>query len=342
MINKNTDFFKCKNNFSQYSSVKSECIKGDISLLEKVKITITIPTYNRPDLLKDTLESVFSQRGYSDYCVVVVDNNSQRNDATEQLLEKYKNEKLLYFKNDQNIGMFGNQNRCFEIARSEWVVLLHDDDLLYPYYLKICNYYLNHMPEIDALQSLKAFWHSDTEEFPKNEEENLGSIKRIYDISNYLHFISGAHTGGCFRRKSFIEIGGYNPDYYPTSDFVFSTQFEQNFRLFLLDQKLVIYRISDNASLKAETLDLFLKNDFYLKLALMQKYSIPQFISLPVTSKMMEKQTIYLRQSFNNNYFPIFKEITPIYQKKNTISYFFGRAILFIWVKIVIFLLKKK
>ena len=37
----------------------------------------------------------------------------------------------------KNIGMIGNWNRLYTLARGEWVVMLHDDDLLYNDYLSI-------------------------------------------------------------------------------------------------------------------------------------------------------------------------------------------------------------
>ena len=342
MVNEKTAFFSYTNNFHQYDSIKSECIKGNISMLDNVKITIAIPTYNRPFLLKETLNSALFQKGYTDYCIIVVDNNPQRKDATELLLEKYNDERLLYFKNNENIGMFGNQNRCFEIAKSEWVVLLHDDDLLYSDYLSICSSYLTKISGIDALQTKKKYWYSDIDPYPQNKNVELDSLKCIYDISNYLHFISGAQTGGCFRRQAFIETGGYNPLFYPTSDFVFALQFEQRFKLFMLNQILVVYRILDNASLKEETLDLFLKNDFYLKLALMRKYGVPRSIALGITSKMMEKQAVYLRTNFNSTYTPVLEKVVPIYKKNWILLYYFERIILLIWEKIVVFFFKRK
>lgn len=44
--------------------------------------------------------------------------------------------RLTYYKNEANLGLFGNWNRCIELAKGKWVCLLHSDDLLMPNYLR--------------------------------------------------------------------------------------------------------------------------------------------------------------------------------------------------------------
>jgi glycosyltransferase involved in cell wall biosynthesis len=57
------------------------------------KVSICIPTYNRKNYLRETLESVFAQT-YKDYKVIVVDDGLT--DGTEQML-KTANYPLKYF-----------------------------------------------------------------------------------------------------------------------------------------------------------------------------------------------------------------------------------------------------
>ena len=59
--------------------------------------------------------------------------------------------KLRYYKNVQNIGLFGNWNRCFQLACGKWVVLLHDDDLIFDDFLLKTVYYLNRIPDCTIL-----------------------------------------------------------------------------------------------------------------------------------------------------------------------------------------------
>ena len=64
---------------------------------------------------------------------MVVDNNPERECETEQLLREYKAiPNLFYYKNTENVGMTGNWNKLFELSQTNFVVMLHDDDLINP------------------------------------------------------------------------------------------------------------------------------------------------------------------------------------------------------------------
>ena len=130
MFDVNYDFFLIENNFKEIEGVKSEKIQGDISSKLPL-VSIVIPTYKRVSTLRETLDSVIRQTGNHNYEILVVDNNPERGDETELMMAEYVSVKnLLYFKNTENIGMAGNWSRCSELANGEWVVLIHDDDLL--------------------------------------------------------------------------------------------------------------------------------------------------------------------------------------------------------------------
>ena len=47
-----------------------------------------------------------------------------------------KEGRISYYKNKENLGMFGNWNRCLELARGEWVCILHSDDKIMPNYIE--------------------------------------------------------------------------------------------------------------------------------------------------------------------------------------------------------------
>lgn len=101
-------------------------------------VSIMIPTFHRSDLLKEALDSALNQTGMDGYEVVVVDNDENGDAATDELMQAYclKHKNLLYYRNENNLGMPGNWNRCIELSRSEYFCILHDDDLLLPNYLK--------------------------------------------------------------------------------------------------------------------------------------------------------------------------------------------------------------
>lgn len=99
--------------------------------MSEAKVTIAIPTYNRAQLLKVTIESVLAQ-DYSDFGVVVLDNASS--DDTQTLVRSFadRDRRVTYIRNETNIGMLGNWNRAIEVNSSPYLSLFHDDDVMLP------------------------------------------------------------------------------------------------------------------------------------------------------------------------------------------------------------------
>ena len=84
MINVNR-FLSLNDNLSINSDVESVLIKN--SDLERTpKVSILIPTYNRVETLKQTLQSCLNQQNFSDFNIIICDNNPERDDLTEKYL----------------------------------------------------------------------------------------------------------------------------------------------------------------------------------------------------------------------------------------------------------------
>lgn len=92
-------------------------------------LSICIPTYNRAELLKITLESIASQKRFSetdDVEIVISDNCStdSTSEVVEHYLEKYKN-KIIYSRNDENI-LDMNFEKVLSLGRATYLKLNND------------------------------------------------------------------------------------------------------------------------------------------------------------------------------------------------------------------------
>jgi glycosyltransferase involved in cell wall biosynthesis len=86
-------------------------------------VTVITPTYNREDLLEETIQSVLAQ-GYPSLEYIVIDDGSQ--DNTKAILERYQDRLRCY--HHENIGETRTVNRGFELARGEILCVLSSDD----------------------------------------------------------------------------------------------------------------------------------------------------------------------------------------------------------------------
>jgi GT2 family glycosyltransferase/radical SAM superfamily enzyme YgiQ (UPF0313 family) len=102
--------------------------QGDNGPRRLPKVSILIPTYDRPQFFEKALLSALAQT-YPNIEIVVCDNS--RNEATQKLIEPYlaKFSLLKYFHNSTNLGMVGNFRECIKHATGEYVNYLMDDDL---------------------------------------------------------------------------------------------------------------------------------------------------------------------------------------------------------------------
>ena len=75
-------------------------------------VTIGIPTYNRADgYLKEAIESVINQT-YSNLEIIISDNCSS--DDTGLVVKSFKDQRIHYYRHDENIGANNNFNFCLK------------------------------------------------------------------------------------------------------------------------------------------------------------------------------------------------------------------------------------
>lgn len=97
----------------------------------KPKLTLAIPTYNRPKYLAQTLEQLLPQVN-SEWVLHLHDNHSDKPVAEvhADLLARFGADRVRVFRNQVNVGGSANILRCFEHCDTEWLIVLGDDDHL--------------------------------------------------------------------------------------------------------------------------------------------------------------------------------------------------------------------
>jgi glycosyltransferase involved in cell wall biosynthesis len=93
------------------------------------RLSICIPTYRGAAHLGAAIDSVLPQ-SFSDFELVIIDDNSP--DDTAAIVARYKDPRVRYIRNENNLGPEGNWNRCLSEGRGKFFKLLPQDDLLMP------------------------------------------------------------------------------------------------------------------------------------------------------------------------------------------------------------------
>ena len=89
-------------------------------------ISICIPTYNRPDLLKTLLDSI-QQQTFTDFEILINDNSSD--ESVQMLTDSYR--PYLPISYERNLPPVSAGNNCIKVmqrANADWIKIMHDDD----------------------------------------------------------------------------------------------------------------------------------------------------------------------------------------------------------------------
>ncbi len=88
-----------------------------------------IPAYNAEATIGETLESILNQT-YPNLEILVLDNAST--DRTVEVVESFKDKRLMIHRGDTNMGAVGNFNRCIELASGKYTEIFHADEVYEP------------------------------------------------------------------------------------------------------------------------------------------------------------------------------------------------------------------
>ena len=184
---------------------------------------VVITAYNCERFIENTLSSVFSQT-LTPKEVVVVDDNSR--DRTYQILQrlksKYKNLKVL--RNEKNLERSLSRNGGAEALSTDIVCFLDCDDL----------WGENYLEEVSKLFQDGADFTFGLPEGFIDERGKLIRRKEVKETFEELLFSGkvGYPSGSCFKRKPFLEEGGYS------NLFLFREDWEILLRLYLKGYKI--------------------------------------------------------------------------------------------------------
>jgi len=94
---------------------------------EQVKVSICIPTYNRKEYLKETLDSIAKQ-SFKNYEIVIVDDGST--DGTKEMVDSLNMPINYYWQ--ENAGDAAARNKLIDLAKGQYLAFIDSDDLFLP------------------------------------------------------------------------------------------------------------------------------------------------------------------------------------------------------------------
>ena len=220
---------------SQLCDILTEFVEGarsvDIRLAKpcitiKPKVSICIPTYNRKEYLKETLDSIIAQT-YKNYEIVVVDDGST--DGTVDMIKSLDYPVTYCWQ--KNSGDAAARNKLVEIAQGDYISFIDSDDLLMP----------------DAIEKMVRVMETETEDvivygsyYRINQNGKIyGRCKRkLYSghITKYLFETILVHAcGSMFPKKILQNSVVFNTSLKVCSDYDLWLSLSLNYRFIALN-----------------------------------------------------------------------------------------------------------
>jgi glycosyltransferase involved in cell wall biosynthesis len=175
---------------------------------DEKKLSIYIPSYNRPEKLLQTLENLCEQL-VSAVTIVVLDNHSEVDyksfclKSEPKLARFVESNQLVFIRNEQNVGMSANFMKAFETCKAEWLWMVADDDDIHS------NAISNAFEDIEKVESKEdVVWvkfKADCCE-PKEGGQYLNNLNELIDtlgVSNDYFNSFIFLTNGLYRMKYF-------------------------------------------------------------------------------------------------------------------------------------------
>lgn len=234
------------------------------------RVSIVVPTFRRAGLLAETLDSALSQVDFTDFEVIVVDNDAEpATRETEDLIRRLDSTRMRYYRNARNLGMTGNWNRGLLLARGEWITLLHDDDWLSPRFLQRM---FERMPADASVMCCKvqlgpAGYDPALLRTPKPRH---GRVVIVHPRQFVLGNISPA-PGVLIRRSLALRLRGFDPALYPCADYDFNIRAMIDGGAYWIGERLAYYRNAEGETFKGDTFERIIWTSAWIKRGLMQR-----------------------------------------------------------------------
>ena len=227
--------------------------------MESVKVSVLLPVYNGALTLVQAIESILSQ-DLSEFELLIIDDFSTDNSATviQQYMEKDPRVKPIF--HDVNIGLAKTLNEGLNLAKSDYVARMDQDDESLPNRLSVqLNYLINH-PEVTIVGSF-VYHMGAKQEFDRLVELPIyvDEIKKTLEKYNCMY-----HPSVMLRREKILEIGGYRSEFKNAEDYDLWLRVSRLYPLANIPEPLLRYRFS----VSGMTLSRKWEQLFYVYLAL--------------------------------------------------------------------------
>lgn len=201
-------------------------------------VSVVVPTYNRQDFLKRTLQSILKQT-YKNLQIIVVSNGF--NSDNKKVVDGLQDNRLEYYEQENSGGPASPRNHGIRKSKGKYVAFCDDDDLFVPEKIQ---------KQVDVLENNHDFGlsYSKMLRFDNHKEWSIAHEEGEADFKTLL-FINNIPVSSIFIRSSLVKkYGGFleSKKVGDAEDYEFVLRYSLKTRFYFLDEFLIKYWSGDN------------------------------------------------------------------------------------------------
>ena len=174
-----------------------------------MKFSIIIPVFNRPDEIKDLIQSIVDQK-YRDIEIIVIEDGSTI--TSSDIINSFKNKINLQYHETSNQGPGLARNHGVKFANAEWIIFFDSD----------CTIPKNYFYEVDEF--LKSNTEVDFFGGPDKSNKSFSFLQKAINYSMTSMLTTGGIRGSKYtvdkflprsfnmgmKKKNFLQVGGFS------------------------------------------------------------------------------------------------------------------------------------
>ena len=198
-------------------------------------VSVIMPAYNAEKYIAQAIESILGQT-YGDFEFIIINDCSC--DRTEEIILTYDDPRIVYLKNQQNLGVAKTLNKGLAMAKGEYIARMDADDIAMPERLAKQVAFLDGNEDVAVLGT-------NVETF--NEAGTICTGWSATDPEQMkvdLLFACGlAHPSVMMRTEAIRQLGGYDPEFNGLEDYELWCRVTEKYQITTLPDILLKYRI---------------------------------------------------------------------------------------------------
>lgn len=209
-------------------------------------VSICMPAYNAEHTIREALDSILAQT-YQNIEIVVFDDGSS--DRTAKIIHSFKDSRVRYYCNPQNLGGFQTMNQAIALSQGELIAVYHADDIYTPTIVAKEVAYLQSHLEAGAVFCLDHFINEEGQVYGGATMPSEFRGKRLITYEEVFPFLLRYKNilfccPTFMTRQSVLNATGlFNAEKYDiAADLELWLRIARQFPVGILDERLMYYR----------------------------------------------------------------------------------------------------